>query len=149
MSLRRAVAAPFRDRGVDRMHTSEFIVALSLDRSWFSPDQAERVVSLAVSEGLLEQTAGEADELVVRFDAAGTAIREGFAPGEEILTQRSTFERMLEAVVEAGTDKRTAVAEINQLQNRLDITIEAAAALYARRQGVDVADLAVRARARL
>ncbi|ERG89912.1 MAG: uncharacterized protein conserved in archaea [halophilic archaeon J07HX5] len=146
MSLRRAVAAPFRDRGVDRMHTSEFIVALSLDRNWFSPDQAERVVSLAVSDGLLERTA---DELVVSFDAADTTIPDGFVPDEEILTQRSTFERILDAVVDAGTDKRTAVAEINQLQNKLDVTIEAAAALYARRQGVDVSDLATRARARL
>jgi hypothetical protein len=40
--------------------------------------------------------------------------------------------------VAAGHDKRAAVAAINERQRRLDVTVEAAAALYALRQGVDV-----------
>ena len=56
MSLRRAVAVPFRQRGVERMTESEFVVALSLDRDWFSPDQAKRVVTVGAGEGLLDRT---------------------------------------------------------------------------------------------
>lgn len=146
MSLRRAVTAPFRDRGVDRMTESEFIVALSLDRGWFSPDQAERLVALATSEGLLERNG---DDVLPAFDTATVELPEAFEPDDDVLTRRSTFERLLDAVVDAGIEKRTAVAEINELQDELGVTIEAAAALYARRQGVDVSELARRAKAEL
>lgn len=143
MSLRRAVAAPFRQRGVERMSESEFVVALSLDRDWFSPDQAKRLVDVAAGEGLLDR---EDDDVVADFDPGGVDVPDGFSPEESVLRQRSTFERALEAVVEAGAEKQEAVAAINRIQADLGLTIEAAAVLYARRQGVDVTDLAASAR---
>ncbi len=142
MSLRRAVAAPFRQRGVERMTESEFVVALSLDRDWFSPDQAKRLVTVAAGEGLFDR---DGDDLVVGFDPTAVDIPDDFEPDESILKQRTTFERVLEAIVDAGVDKQTAVAEINQLQSELAITIEAAAVLYGRQQGVELPDLAARA----
>jgi len=142
MSLRRAVAAPFRHRGVERLSESEFVVALSLDRDWFSPDQAKRLIDVATGEGLLEPVEGD---LSVNFDPSAVEIPEGFRPEESILQRRSTFEQLLDRIVEDGTEKQTAVAEINQLQAGLAISIEAAAALYARRQGLDVTELAERA----
>ncbi|PSP82364.1 DUF2240 domain-containing protein [Halobacteriales archaeon QS_1_68_17] len=146
MSLRTAVAAPFRQTGQDRMGESEFVVALSLDRDWFSPDQAKRLVDVAAGEGLLERADGD---LVVAFDADAVAVPDDFVPDEEILRGRSTFERLLDAVVETGAEKQEAVAAINALQADLGVTVEAAAAVYARRQGIDVSDLADRARADL
>ena len=148
MSLRRAVAAPFRDRGADRLTESELVVALSLDRSWFSPDQAERSVALAVSEGLLERTDG-GDRLRPTFDVAAVELPEEFEPDNAVLTRRSTFERLLDSIVEAGIEKQTAVAEINELQGELGVTIEAAGALYARRQGIEVGELAAQAKGEL
>lgn len=146
MSLRRAVATPFRQRGVEQLKESEFVVALSLDQGWFSPDQAQRLADVATTEGLLEQ---RGDELAVAFDPLEVDIPEGFEPDESVLQRRSTFERILAAVVDAGVEKRTAVAEINRLQADLAVSVEAAAALYARRRGVDVTDLAARAREEL
>lgn len=146
MSLRRAVAVPFRQRGVDSMTESDFIVALSLDREWFSPDQAERLVDAAASEGLLEQTA---DGLAVTFDPFDVSVPEEFRPDERILQQRTTFERLLDAIVDEGVEKQTAVAEINQLQAELAVSVEAAAALYGRRKGIDVTGVAQRAREEL
>lgn len=143
MSLRRAVAVPFRQRGVERMTESEFVVALSLDRDWFSPDQAKRVVTVGAGEGLLERTN---DDVIVGFDPASVDIPDDFEPTEEILTQRSTFERILEAVVDSGIEKQTAVAEINKLQSELAVTIEAAAILYGRRRGLELPELTDRAR---
>jgi hypothetical protein len=143
MSLKTAVAAPYRQRGGDRMAESEFVVALSLDRDWFSPDQAKTLVDVAVSEGPVERTD---DELVVGFDPASVEIPEGFAPSEELLQSRSTFERVLDAVVENGAEKQTAVAGINRLQSELGVTLEAAAVVYARREGCDVGALAGEAR---
>jgi hypothetical protein len=124
------------------MSESEFVVALSLDRDWFSPDQATRLVDAATGEGLLDR---EGDDVIAAFDPAGVEIPDGFVPDESVIQQRSTFERVLEAVVDAGVEKQAAVADINRLQADLGLTIEAAAVLYARRQGLEVTDLAARA----
>lgn len=143
MSLRRAVAAPFQQRGVERMRESEFVVALSLDRDWFSPDQSKSLVDVAATEGLLEHVE---DDVAITFDPASIELPDDFEPDESILQQRTTFERLLETIVDAGVEKQTAVAEINKLQAELAISIEAAAVLYGRRNGVDVAELAKRTR---
>jgi len=146
MSLKTAVAAPFRQRGTDRMAESEFVVALSLDRNWFSPDQAKTLVDVATSEGLLDR---DEDALGVGFDAGSTEIPDGFEPGEEILQSRSTLEQVLDAVVEAGVEKQTAVAGVNRLQSELGVTLDAAAVVYARSEGVDVDDIAAEVREEL
>jgi hypothetical protein len=146
MSLRTAVAAPFREEGVTEMGESAFVVALSLDRDWFSPDQAKRLVNVAASEGLLERSDSR---LEARFDPQAVDIPDGFEPGESILQTRSTFERVLGALVENGNEKQTAVAAINGLQSELAITVEAAAILQAHRQGINVDELARDARSEL
>jgi len=142
MSLRRAVAVPFRERGTESLSVSQFVVALSLDREWFSPEQAKRLVDVATSEGLVER---DGDDLRPTFEPRTVDVPEGFVPEEGVLRQRSTFERVLDAVVESGVEKQTAVAEINQLKADLAVTTGAAAVVYARREGVAVADLADRA----
>ena len=142
MSLRRAVAAPFRKRGVEQLKESEFVVALSLDLEWFSPDQAQRLADVAATEGLIEPAG---DELAVTFDPLDVDIPGEFAPDESVLQRRSTFEHILAAIVDAGVEKQDAVAGINQLQSSLGVSVEAAAALYARRRGIDVTEHARRA----
>jgi hypothetical protein len=124
------------------MPESEFVVALSLDRDWFSPDQAKRLVDVAAGEGLLDR--GE-EGLEPTFDAGSVEVPEGFSPDESLLRQRSPFERVLDRLVEAGHDKQSAVAGINGLQHELGVTVEAAAVVYARREGVEVSDPARRA----
>ncbi|MFC6975755.1 DUF2240 family protein [Halomicroarcula sp. GCM10025709] len=143
MSLKTAVAAPFRQRGTDRMGESEFVVALSLDRDWFSPDQAKTLVDVAEGEGFV---ARDGDDLVVGFDPGDVDIPDGFVPSEDVLQSRSTFERLLDAVVSTGVEKRMAVGEINALQSEIGVTLETAAVLYARREGIDVTELATRVR---
>jgi hypothetical protein len=143
MSLRRAVAAPFRAKGRESLPESEFVVALSLDRDWFSPDQAKQLIDVAASEGLLAREDGT---LSVTFDTDAAAAPEDFRPDESIIQRRTTFQRVLDDVVETGVSKQEAVAGINALQSDLGVSIEAAAVLYARRRDVAVADHARRAR---
>ena len=143
MSLRAAVATPFRQRGRTRLAEGEFVVALSLDRDWFSPDQAKRLVDVAAGDGLVER---DGDELVAAFDVDDVAVPEEFTPDESLLRRRSPFERVLSALVDAGHEKREAVAAVNELQRRLGVTVEAAAVAYARRHGVGVEDVAAEAR---
>lgn len=146
MSLRRTVAAAFRERGTEQLSESEFVVAVSLDRGWFSPDQAERLLDVAAGEGVVEYEAGE---VVPAFDLDAVRIPEDFQPEESVLRKRSVFERVLAAITDEGHDKQEVVASINRLQNDLDVTIEAAAIVYARRQGVEVDGAARKARADL
>jgi hypothetical protein len=142
MSLRVAVAAPFRRNGGRRVGENEFVVDLSLKRDWFTPDQAKRLVDIAVSEDLVDREDGD---LVATFEPREVSIPEEFTPDESILQQRSTFHRVLDAVTGTGVEKQEAVAAMNRLQADLGVGIEAAGILYARRRGVDVDDLAERA----
>ena len=142
MGLKVAAAAPFKQHGKRRIAESEFVVALSLDRDWYSPDQAERLLDLAAGEGLLTLDEGT---VVAQFDPESVAVPEEFTPDESLLQERSAFERVLDALVADGAEKQEAVAAINRLQNRLGITIEAAAVVYARREGVDPGEAAARA----
>lgn len=146
MSLRAVVAAPFRGRGRERLPESEFIVGLSLDRGWYSPDQAARVVDIAVGRGLL---AREDETLRATFDPGSVDVPAGFEPDDDLLRAPSPFELVLEALVAAGHDKQDAVAGINRLQADAGLTNGAAAVLYARRQDVDVPEAAAAARAEL
>lgn len=137
MSLRVTVAAPFKRSGERRMEESAFVVALSLDRDWFSPDQAKRLIDVAAGEGLLDRT----DEgLEATFAVESTEIPEDFSPDERILAERSPFERALDTITAAGINKRTAVSRINRLQGELGVTIEVAAVVFARREGIDVSE---------
>lgn len=135
MSLRTTVAAPFKQEGSEEMGESAFVVALSLDRDWFSPDQAKRLVDVAVSEGVLDRDDGT---VRVTFDPSTVDVPDGFNPAESLLQGRSTFERVLSTLVDAGHSKQDAVAAVNRLQSELGVSIEAAAVLYAHGEGVDV-----------
>lgn len=146
MSLEVAVAVPFKQRGTDRLGEGEFVVALSLDRDWFSPDQAKRLIDVAAGRGLVTREDGQ---VVAAFDPAGVAVPDDYEPDQSILREQSAFERILDALVAAGHDKREAVAGVNDLQRRLGVSVEAAAALYAKRRGVDVGDAARKAREEL
>ena len=138
MSLRVAVAAPFIQNGTRRLKENEFVVALSLDRDWFSPDQSKRLIDVATKEGLLDRTD---DGLDVTFDPAEVTVPEEFTPDEELLQERSAFERVLDSLVAEGMEKHEAVGAINSLQGELGLTIEAAAVVYARREGFEIDDL--------
>lgn len=146
MSLRVAVAAPFVQHGTDRLQENTVVVALSLDRDWFSPDQAKRLIDVATREGLVTREDGD---LVAAFDPTAVTIPEEFVPDEDLLRERSAFERVLDALVAEDVEKQEAVGAINGLQGELGLTIEAAAVVYARREGIDVDDLVPVARSAL
>jgi len=143
MSLKQAVAVPFRQRGKERLGEGEFVVALSLERDWFSPDQAKRLVDVAVGRGLLDRAEGD---LVATFETTAVEVPTDFVPDPSILREQSTFERALSALVDAGHEKQAAVAAINERQRALGVTAETAAVLQAKSEGIDVSDLAARAR---
>ena len=146
MSLRVAVAAPFKSRGVERLPEQKFVVALSLDRDWTSPDQAKDIVDIGVRDGLLRREDGE---LVVTFDPDTVSIPDDFSLDASVFQERAPFERILDALVADGLERQQAVAGVNDLQSRLGLTADAAAVVFARGRGVDVTDVAERVRQEL
>lgn len=146
MSLRVAVAAPFKRAGREELAEQSFVVDLAVDRNWVSPDQAKHLVELATRRGLLERTdAG----LVATFDVNDVAIPDGYTPDERLFQERSPVEIVIEALVEDGTDRRAAVASINELQEALSVTSGAAAVLRARQAGLDVPEAVSQVRTEL
>jgi len=136
MTLRVAVGAPFVSRGRERLGEHEFVVALSLERDWLSPDQATRLIDVATAEGLLER---DGDDLRATFDLETLDVPDGYAPDESLLRERSAFEMALDAVSAAGAERQETVAAANALQRELGVTADAALVLHARREDVDVA----------
>lgn len=135
MSLRVVAAVPFKGAGSDRLAESEFVVKLSLERDWFSPDEASRAAELAVDRDLL---ARDGDDLRALFDPHEVEVPDGFEPGADVLREQTVFEVVLERVVADGVEKGAAVAAINDRQRRLGVTAETAAVLEARSRGLDV-----------
>lgn len=142
MSLRVAVGAPFVSEGRDRLGEHEFVVALSLDRDWMSPDQAKRLIDVATGEGLLTREDGD---LVATFDTEDVTVPEEFTPDESLFRERSAFETVLDALVADGVQRQDAVAAVNALQRDLGVTADVAAVLHARREGLTVDDAAAKA----
>jgi hypothetical protein len=146
MSLRVAVAAPFKRAGRDRLSEQAFVVDLAVDRNWVSPDQAKRLVELGRQRELLRVVDGD---LEPTFEPGEVAVPEGFVPDEKLFQERSPVELVIETFVEAGRDRRTAVASINTIQEELSVTAGTAAVLAARRADLDVSDVAAQVRTEL
>lgn len=142
MSLQRVVAAPFLRRDVEEVTRAEFIYSLTGDLGWFEPDEAEEVLLAGIEEGILNE---DGDGLGPAFDVGETVIPEGFEPSGEFdrREEKDVFERAVGRLVGAGYDKREAVAEINRVHAGMGgVGVEAAALVTAKREGLEVADLA-------
>ena len=162
MTLERVVAHVFRKKG-KVTSISEFVFALSLDLKWFSPDQAELVLTNAERRGLVRIT----DEVVEPlFDIHSVEIPIDFRPDQSIIdrqeqsvdatagkggalleeTEEASEERtVIDRVVEqlSGVkSKQEVIRLINDAQERLGIVeTDAVALLVARTCGIDVSGM--------
>ncbi len=162
MTLERVVAHVFRKKG-KVTSISEFVFALSLDLKWFSPDQAESVLTNAERRGLVRIT----DEVVEPlFDVHSVEIPLDFRPDQSIM---DFHERSIDATACKGSalseeapnepceitvidwvveqlsgvkSKQEVIRLINDAQERLGtVETDAVALLVARTCGVDVSGM--------
>lgn len=134
------VSVPFKRKGKDSLKESEFVLALSFDLNWFSPDQAKKVLLEAEKAGLIKR---EGDIIHPAFDLSSVDPPNGFKPGvfEE---ERSIFDRIIERItMETGMDKRKVIALINKKRDELSklVEIEVSAILVALELGVPMDNL--------
>jgi hypothetical protein len=132
---------PFKRKGKEALKDTEFIMALSMDLKWFTPEQARSVLAEAHRSGLLKSD-GELTRPA--FDVSKIEIPSGFKPETVDIEKKTVFERVIERIITStGIEKRKVVSMINKKQEELSkqVVIEVSAILVAIENGVLVDDL--------
>jgi hypothetical protein len=135
------VSMPFKRKGKEQLKDMEFVMALSMDLKWFTPEQAKSVLSEAQRSGLLKR-----DGELVRpsFDISKIEIPSGFKPETVAIEKKTIFEKVIERIITStGIEKRKVVSMINKKQEELSkqVVIEVSAILVAIENAVLVDDL--------
>jgi len=135
------VGMPFKRKGKESLKDMEFVMALSMDLKWFTPEQAKSVLAEAQKSGLLKR-----DGELVRpsFDISKIEIPSGFKPQTVAIEKKTVFERVIERIITStGIEKRRVVSMINKKQEELSkqVVIEVSAILVAIENNVLVDDL--------
>ena len=137
MSLQITVAAPFKQMHRGELDRSQFVFFLALDRKWMNVDQANVVLRLAVSAGLLKMGEGKISPL---FDVSSVAIPLGFRPGPEVFEAQDPCSDLIARIASAtGRPANEVIAEMNRVIDREfdgKLRAGAAAVLLARRHSV-------------
>jgi len=142
VSVRIAVAAPFKHMRKDRLQRSEFVFYIAIDRKWMNKEQANQLLERAKTEGLIEVDGGAIRPL---FDLTDVSIPLGFKPTSDVLTvAESPYEELIGRIA-AATEKppREVVAELHRIvTDNFDgnIRVEAAAVILAKKYGVAFED---------
>ena len=134
-----ALAYLFQRKGKDVLSEKELILSASMDLGWFSPDEAKKLIDVCLELRLLSRTE---NGIKPNFDHKALSIPIDFTPSKNIL-QLESQEPLLLFIVRTIDEKtesgRTDImAEINKKQNTLDVEIEVAAILVAKKYGVDI-----------
>lgn len=139
--LQNAIALLFRRKGREELSEKEFVLSASMDLRWFPPKDAQRLLQRGLEANLLESRAG-----VIRptFDVNAVDVPRDFTPTVEVLeapTAKSEelFLGIVDTIVaHTKSDRRTVIASINAIQERMDIEVEVAALVAAHKSGIDV-----------
>jgi hypothetical protein len=132
---------PFKRKGKEALKDTEFIMALSMDLKWFTPEQARSVLAEAHRSGLLKS---DGELIRPAFDVSKIEIPSGFKPETVDIEKETVFERVIERIITStGIEKRKVVSMINKKQEELSkqVVIEVSAILVAIENGVLVDDL--------
>ena len=140
--LETCLAVLYKRKGKNVLTEAEFQFAVSLDFRWFTPQEAQRLMELAIGRGLLVR----ADMyLSPSFDYKDIEAPLSFRPSRDVLVgekeEPSLFARLVGLITsQGGLKKRETVARINRTQERLGVDVEVAALVVAGDLGVDISE---------
>ena len=141
MTLKTAVAAPFRHLRKTALRKSEIVYYYALDRKWMSTEQASTLLKNAEDEGLLSQTGGVFSP---SFDPGSVEIPLGYRPTSAVFERKDVFTELVTRISRAIKKEDTEViAEMNRvIREGFDNNLlpEAAIAIVARRHNVSIED---------
>ena len=140
--LRYAIAMLFRRKGQEELTEREFVLSASMDLRWFPPRDAQRLLQLGLETKLLESHGGN---IRPAFAIDSVEVPRDFVPTAKTLdvatpVSEDVFLRIVDAMVSATkSDRRTVIATINAVQEKMDVDVEVAALVSARQAGLEVA----------
>ncbi|MDD3933482.1 MAG: DUF2240 family protein [Methanoculleus sp.] len=141
MSVKIAVAAPFKHMRKERLQRSEFVFYIAIDRKWMNKEQANQLLERARSDGLVEVDGGAIRPL---FDVAEVSIPLGFKPTSDVLVAESPYEEVIGRIVAAtGKPPQEVIAELHRIAtDHFDgnLRVEAAVVILAKKYGVAFED---------
>ncbi|WP_292518659.1 DUF2240 family protein [Methanoculleus sp.] len=142
MSVKIAVAAPFKHMRKERLQRSEFVFYIAIDRKWMNKEQANQLLDKAKAEGLIEFDGGGIRPL---FDVAEVSIPLGFKPTSDVLAAaESPYEELIGRIAAAtGRSPQEIVAELHRIvTDNFDgnLRVEAAVVILAKKYGVAFED---------
>jgi hypothetical protein len=131
------IAAPFRNMGRDRLKRNEIVYYFTIDRRWMNRDQAEKIISMADSEGIIKR---EGDFFSISPDYSKTEIPLGYKPSSEIFEKKDPVGSIAAAIAEKqGIEINAVVSEMNAvIRDEFDgnLAPEAAIVILAREYGI-------------
>ena len=140
--LRYAIALLFKRKGRDELTEREFVLSASMDLRWFPPRDAQRLLQLGLDTNLLESHGGN---IRPAFPIDTVDVPRDFVPTAKTLevatpASEDVFLRIVDAIVaHTKSDRRSVIAAVNAVQERMDVDVEVAALVAARQSGLDVA----------
>lgn len=150
--LRYAIALLFKRKGRDELTEREFVLSASMDLRWFPPRDAQRLLQLGLETSLLESHGGN---IRPAFPIDSVDVPRDFVPTAKTLevatpASEDIFLRIVDAIVaHTKSDRRTIIASVNAVQEKMDVDVEVAALVAARQAGLDVAPFLGRVKAHL
>ncbi|WP_321505935.1 DUF2240 family protein [uncultured Methanoregula sp.] len=128
MTIRIALAAPFKHTRKNGMRKNELVYYYALDRKWMSTEQANLLLRRAEEEGLIRQENGIFSPC---FDLSEVSIPIGFKPTSAIFERNDPTQELIRRIVQARNIQETeVVAEMNRIiRDQFDGNLLPAAAL--------------------
>lgn len=134
-------AMPFKRKGTASIKEIEFIMALSMDLSWFEPETAKAFIQKAIEEGIISREMGF---IKARFEFNEVQIPMGFKPSASAFEEKEVFEQIISRIMaETGDEKQKIIAEINKKRDETGglFIIDVLGILAAKERGIEVDDL--------
>jgi hypothetical protein len=141
VDLKQTIAYLYQREGKSTLTNKEIELTVSHGLGWFNPEEARRMVEVAVNSGLLTE---DRDGLKPSFDYKKVELPLELKPTKDILElppQEPIFLRIVNRISdETQLDNKIIIAEINQKVAQLKIELEVAALLIARKHDIDVSE---------
>src|SRR5512136_3214429 len=139
--IERSIALLFKRRGKESLTEREFVFSASMDMRWFSPKDAQKLLDVGLTGGLLKKKDGIVSPT---FDWEGIDVPIDYKPNKHILEvapkqDRDLFSEIVDSIVKTkSVPKREVVSRVNKKQEMLGIDVEPAALLVASDYGLNV-----------
>lgn len=142
--LKKCLTIIYRRKGKELLGEHEFVYAASMDMHWFPPKEAQKLLDIALREGLLSLKQGM---LAPTFQLIDDDLDMDYRPSENLLKshtkpeKKDLFSEITGKIMSsAKLPKKDAVAKINKIREKMEIDIEVAALVVARSYGIDISE---------